>query len=237
MNYEQFRAVWHEALTEVGMRPYLFPPTETVDLGNMDRTYQVYVHLPPSQEVRPFHVTARLRWTWDALQAARTATTEEDALMMFLGDERRWEDTERPWLRLDVTLRATLTRGSPLPLPEPTMWRDWLADVNERLDPLLPTDWEARDEERIVLAHRGEPEAEVQPAADGQLSLTGVRLSVWEGINLPRQWDDPYRARDEDPYDQLADFIERVWEAMEEWNQSLVRLLPPTLSAGRETEP
>jgi hypothetical protein len=208
-----------------------------VDLGNMDRTYLVYVHLPSSQEVKPFHVTARLSWTWDALQAARTATTEEDALMMFLGDERRWEDTERPWLRVDVRLSATLPRSSNLPLPGPTRWRDWLVDVNERLEPLLLTDWEAGDEEMIVLASRGEPEAEVHPAADGQLSLAGVRLSAWEGINLPRQWDDPDRVRDEHPYVQLADFIERVWEAMEAWNQSLARLLPPTLSAGRETEP
>lgn len=237
MNYEQFRAVWYEALTEGGLWSRAFPPTETVDLGSMDRTCQIYIHLPPLQEVKPFHVTARLSWTWDALQAARAATTEEDALMMFLGDERRWEDTERPWLRVDVRLSATLTRGSTLPLPEPAVWRDWLVDVNERLDPLLSADWEARDEEMIVLASRGEPEVEVQPAADGRLSLTGVRLSAWEGINLPRQWDDPYRERDEDPYDQLADFIERVWEAMEEWNQSLVHLLPPAWAEGRETEP
>jgi hypothetical protein len=228
MNYEQFRAVWNQALTEAGVGPHLFPPAETVDLGNMDRTYQVYIHLPPSQEVKPFHVTARLSWTWDALQAARTATTEEDALMLFLGDERRWEDTERPWLRVDVRLRATLPRGSTLPLPQPTRWRDWLADVNERLEPLLSTGWETGDDELIVLAHRGEPEAEVRLAADGQLSLARVSLSAWEGINLPRQWDDPDRQRDEHPYDQLADFIERVWEAMEEWNQSSARLLPPT---------
>jgi hypothetical protein len=66
----------------------------------------------------------------------------------------------------------------------------------------------------------------VQPAADGQLYLTGVKLSAWEGIDLPRQWDDRAREQDEDPYEQLADFVERVWEAMDGWNQSLVHLLP-----------
>jgi hypothetical protein len=34
------------------------------------------------------------------------------------------------------------------------------------------------------------------------LYLTRVKLSAWEGIDLPRQWDDPARERDEDPYDQ-----------------------------------
>jgi hypothetical protein len=226
MNYEQFRAAWHEALTEAGMGSYLAPPTETTDVGRMSRTYQVYVHLGHSQEVEPFHVSASLRWTWDALQAARTATTEEDALMLFLGDERRHQDTERPWLRVDVTLHATLPWGSPLPLPEPPMWRDWLADVAERLEPLLSTEWETRDEKMAIFASRSEPEAEVQPAAGGRLDLTGVKLSAWEGIDLPRQWDDPDRERDKDPYEQLADFVERVWEAVDEWNQSLAHLLP-----------
>jgi hypothetical protein len=225
MNYEQFRAAWYKALTKAGMGPFLFPPTETVDLDSMSRTYQVYVHFGRSQEVEPFHVSARLRWTWDAMQAARTATTEEDALMLFLGDEGRCQDTERPWLRVDVTLSATLPWGSPLPLPEPAMWRDWLADVTERLEPLLSTDWETRDEKMAIFASRSEPEVRVQPGADGQLCLAGVKLSAWERIDLPRQWDDPDRDQDEEPHEQLADFVERVWEAMDEWNQSLAHLL------------
>ena len=186
MNYEQFRIAWYEALTEAGMWSYLCPPIETVDLGQMSRTYRVYVHLGHSQEVKPFHVSANLSWTWDALQAARTATTEEDALMLFLGDEGRHLDTERPWLRVDVTLSATLSWGSPLPLPEPTRWRDWVADVTGRLAPLLPTEVGDGEGAPLVLSWRGEPEAEVQPKADGQLYLTGVRLSAWKGIDLPR---------------------------------------------------
>ena len=108
MNYEEFHPAWYEALTEVGMWSYLAPPTERVERGGMSRTYQVYVHLGHSQEVEPFHVSSHLSWTWDAPQAARTATTEEDALRQFLGDEGRHQGTERPWLRVDVTLSATL---------------------------------------------------------------------------------------------------------------------------------
>jgi hypothetical protein len=226
MNYELFRTAWYEALTEAGMWSYLAPPTETVDLGNMSRTYQVYVHLASSKELEPFHVSAGLSWTWDALQAARSATREEDLLMELLGTENRHVDTERPWLRVDVTLSATLPWGSPIRLPEASMWRNWVADVTERLEPLLSTDWESRDEKTAFFSSRSEPEAEVQPAVDGQLYLTGVKVSAWDTIELPRKWDDPDREPDEDPDEQLTDFFERVWEALREWNQTLAYLLP-----------
>jgi hypothetical protein len=62
---------------------------------------------------------------------------------------------------------------------------------------------------------------------DGELYLTGVRLSAWQGINLPRQWDDPRREWEEGPEDQLVDFAHRFWEALGEWKRSL-RLLQPT---------
>ncbi len=191
----------------------------------MARTYKVYVLLGQAEQVEPFDVSARLSWTWDALQAARTATTEEDTLAEFVGDEHRHMDTERPWLRVDVALNATLPWGSPLPLPPPAQWRRWVAEVARRLDPLLSTHWERRDDDMMILAHRAEPEAEVQPDADGQLLLTGVKLEAWEGIDLPREWDDPDR-EEEDPHEQLADFVGRMWNALRAWNQTLTHLLP-----------
>jgi hypothetical protein len=90
MNYDSFRAAWQQALREAGLQPFLFPPTETVDLGRMSRTYQTDIHLGSAQQAEPFYVTASLTWTWDALQSARTATTEEDLLMELLGEGRRY---------------------------------------------------------------------------------------------------------------------------------------------------
>ena len=206
MNYEQFRAAWYAALAQAGMTSHLAPPAETVELGGMSRTYHVYVHLANPGKFDPFHVSAGLSWTWDALQAARTATSEEDALMELLGADGRRLDTERPWLTVKVTLSATLPWRFPLPLPDPVVWRAWLADVTGRLEPLLPIVLERRDEWSVAFAHRSEPEAEVQPAAGGQLYLTRVKLSPWQVIHLPRQWDDPKRQEDEDPYQQLARF-------------------------------
>jgi hypothetical protein len=146
--------------------------------------------------------------------------------MEFLGEEGHRQDTQRPWLTVNVTLGATLPWRLPLALPDAAMWRAWLADVTERLEPLLSTVLETRDEWMTAFANRGEPVAEVQPAADGQLYLTGVSVPAWEIIYLPRQWSSPDREQDEDPYEQLADFVDRVWQAMHEWKQSLVHLLP-----------
>jgi hypothetical protein len=94
MNYEQFRAIWCEALAEAGMRPYLAPAAETRELGSMSRTYQVSAHLGDPGEFDPFHAGARLSGRWDALQAVRAAIAEEDALLRFLGEEGRRQDTE-----------------------------------------------------------------------------------------------------------------------------------------------
>jgi hypothetical protein len=226
MNYEQFRTAWHEALTEVGMGSFLSPPTEAVDLGQMSRTYQVYVRAGSSQGVKPFNVTASLSWTWDALQSARTATVEEDVLMELLGMEKRYVDTEQPWLRVDISLSATQPLDSPLPLPSATVWRQWVADVTVRLAPLLPTELGDEEQDRLILSWRGEPESRVHYAPDGELYLTGVTLSAWQGIYLPRQWDDPRRECEKRPDAQLVDFAHRVWEALGEWKRSLGLLQP-----------
>jgi hypothetical protein len=233
MNYEQFRTAWLEALTEVGLGSYLAPPTETLDLGRMSRTYQVYVHFGSSQGAKPFNVAASLSWTWDALQSARTATVEEDALMELLGMEQRYVDTEQPWLRVDVTLSATQSLDSQLPLPLATIWRQWVADVTVRLAPLLPTELGDEEQDRLVLSWRGEPESRVHYTPDGELYLAGVTLSAWQGINLPRQWDDPRRERDERPDDRLVDFAGRIREALGEWKRSLRLLQPAATSQDR----
>jgi hypothetical protein len=229
LNYDGFRDAWQRALDEAGLGPHLFPARETLDLGHMDRTYQVHVALPSSERVKPFSVAATLEWTWDALQAARTATTEEDLLMMLLGDERRHVDTEQPWLRVDITLRASLPLDSPLPLPEPAVWHRWVTDVTARLAHLLPADYGDKAHERLVLAWRGEPEAQAQCAPDGRLYLTKVTLSAWQGINLPRHWDDPDREPDGEPDDQLVDLAKRVWQALQAWEHSLRYLRPAAL--------
>jgi hypothetical protein len=74
--------------------------------------------------------TSWLSWRWDALQTARTATREEDVLEELLGRDGYNLVTERPWLRVDVTLRATLPLDSPLPMPGAEAWRRWVAEAS-----------------------------------------------------------------------------------------------------------
>ena len=222
MNYDQFRAIWHEALEAAGLLPFPPFPSETVELRWMSREYSISVSLRRIPQAGPFHVTARLKWKWDAAQAARTSTTEEDLLVEILGQDGYYLVTEQPWLRVDIELRATLPMDSPLPMPDADAWRRWIAEVTPRLGPLLPMMGMDEDEiEPAALSWRGEPIAQLRCDSDGQLYLTGVELPAWQGIGLPRQWDNPDRPRDDWPDVQLADFAGRLYRALQEWEECL----------------
>ena len=226
LNYDRFRAAWQEALDASDMRAFLCPATETLDLSQMSRTHETHVLLVPGRDptIEPFTVSASLSWTWDALLSARTATTEEDLLGELFGTAGRDQDTGQPWLRVDITLKAALPWASPLPLPGTVKWRRWATDVTERLTPLLPNGCTDRDGKQLVLSWLGAPEARAQCAPDGRLYLTEVELSAWQGINLPRHWDDPDREPDEEPDTQLAELIGRVWKALQAWERSVRHL-------------
>jgi hypothetical protein len=220
MNYDQFRTLFEEALSAAGLMSSLPRPQETLSLEWMSRAYKTIVVLG-AQQARPFYVTATLNWEWDAALAARSATTEEDLLTELLGQDGYYLVTERPWLRVDVTLNATLPRDAPLPMPDSGVWRRWTTEIVSRLASLLPTDSEEDEGGLRILSWRGEPEARLECDSDGNLFLTGVYLSAWQGIELPRQWDNPDRESDPWPEEQLADFVDRVREALEEWEECL----------------
>jgi hypothetical protein len=225
MNYDQFRAVWHEALDAADLLHFSFPPSEAVDLRWMSRTYEISVSLRNVQRAGPFHVTAGLSWKWDAALSARMATTEEDLLVELLGQDGYLLVTEQPWLRVDVTLRATLPHDSPISMPATDAWRRWAANVANRLAPLFPIGETGEyDFDPALLSWRSEPVARVRCDPAGQLYLTGVELSAWQGVGLPRQWDHPDRAPDEGPAVHLADFVNRLRQALQTWEDSLRRL-------------
>ena len=220
MKYDSFRMAWQEAVAGTGLQIGGFTD-ETIKLRNMARTYRTYVSrggLPPADA---FNVTAELSWEWDALLSARSETVEEDMLMQVLGDDRRDEPTEPPWLRVDVVLHATRPWGAALPMPTTAVWKHWAAAVESRLEPLLSRGVEDHDGRLAVLAWRGEPEARFICQSDGQLALTAIQVSAWEGITLPRQWDNSERGYDEEPDEQLADLLGRVAQALQVWEDSL----------------
>lgn len=205
MDYTTFRTLWNEALTAAGLQLSPVRSKETIDLQTMARAYELYLSFGQDR-AKPFYITARLSWQWDALHSARTATTEEDMLVELLGRDGYGLDTKRPWLRVDVTLNATLPMDSPLPLPAADVWRRWIGTVMHEME-LLPTcdlpevDWEAGE---WPLFWQGTPEARLACRSDGRLYLAGVTLSTWQGIELARQWDNPDRPWDEEPEVQLG---------------------------------
>jgi len=224
MNYDLFLAAWLRTLAAAHLQMLSFP-TETIVLRTMARAYNDYVSLGMPFRASRFTITAELRWEWDALSSARSETVEEDMLMQLLGDERRDTPTEPPWLRVDVVLHATRPLGEPLPMPSPAAWRRWAAEVRSRLEKLLPSRYEREDGSLPVLSWRGEPEARLICQIDGNLALAAVELPAWQGVILPRQWDNPDRAwEDELPDEQLTDLFQRLAQALQAWEASLRHL-------------
>jgi hypothetical protein len=100
------------------------------------------------------------------------------------------------------------------------------------MEPLLPVALGDEEDELPVPAWQAEPRAGLRCAPDGRLVLTRVELSAWQGIYLPRQWDDPERTWDEGwDHQAMDDFARRVAGALREWEDSLQHLLPATASA------
>jgi hypothetical protein len=221
MDYDTFKSFWNSAFAEAGLPSAMGHPDETVDLSSMDRRYTAYVRdFDDSSE--PFHISCKLSWRWDALQSARTATTEEDLLTQLHGrDEAADMDTERPWLRVDVELHGSLQLGEGQKMPGKATWSRFVAAVTKKVTPLLPVHEIEFNDGTAVLGWCGQPTATVLCEEDGRVKLTGVELSAYQPILLPRKWDDPEREPDEDPEEALAAFTGRVREAMEQWAEAV----------------
>ncbi len=230
MRYEEFKTAWDEALRKSRL-PLCGGGEEHLDLRSMDRRCEVYVEPIGGQGVKPFHVTAALSWRWNSELTARSDTTEEDLLTALLGREATDQiETDRPWLRVDIALRATAPYGKPLPLPNKPAWARWAREAMgrlERIEPIVPEDnvREADDGRLEILAWRGEPEIKAVCAADGELKLESVKLSAWQAIELPRQWNDSDREPDEDPHRQLREMFARVKTALHAWMEVMDHLL------------
>ncbi|HWO20044.1 MAG TPA: hypothetical protein VNO30_14760 [Kofleriaceae bacterium] len=233
MTYEQFKELWTRALQGAGFSVMgVELVEESLDLRSMRRKCRSVVGVAGWWEQPLVHTTASFEYAWDALQSARTATTEEDLLSELLDRDAVDEvQTERPWLRVDVTLHASGTYGKARSMPSPAAWAKWAAEALDRLERSEPLVSEAVTREgrggRIVhLAWQGEPQARVLVARDGSLRLEGIELRSWQGIELPRRWDDPARRPDAPPDQQLVAMFGRVKAALAAWRESMDRLRP-----------
>ena len=183
MNYEEFKRAWLAALRESQLHVFgVEPLRELLDLGSTDRIVKTLVE--PFGRYEPFTVTAKLGWRWDALQSARTATSEEDMLVELFGRETSSRPrTRRPWLRVDIHLQASLTVGKPMPLPTKAVWAAWTHDVMQTLEsktPLIPAENVRETRGNLeILGWQGEPEAEVVCERDGEIKLHALTVHAW----------------------------------------------------------
>lgn len=180
MTYDEFKQAWLLALRGTRLRSFgMTPIRESLELRTLDRIGESTV-LPDFQDTEPLLVTARLRWRWDALQTARTSTSEEDLLADLLGREGAARPrTQRPWLRVDLSLHASLPWGQPMPMPSRATWAGWTRDVIHSLEartPLVPPEMARADRrgQQQILAWQGEPEARIVCSPDGELKLLSL---------------------------------------------------------------
>jgi hypothetical protein len=223
MNYQEFRDLWHETLREARLQiPYPIGPTEKIDLSNMSRSYECVIHAGLRPKSEPFHLSVKIEWDWDATISARYETTEEDMLMQIFGEFGiHTEDTIPPWLRMDVSLHASMPYDTAYPLPSLDQWQRWVRQVSDELQSILPTSY---DEDGGVYAYSDPIQAGVRLLEDGRLNLESVTFKAWQAIKLPRQWDDPEKG-DPSPAAELRDFALRISRAMSVMDDGLALLV------------
>jgi hypothetical protein len=225
MSYEEFLVVWNAALLESGLPVQGVSADTTLDLSKLDRRYEVRVEPLHGQDTPPFYVTALLSWRWSALATARTATSEEDMVRELLN---RSTKTQRPWIRVDVKLHATLPMMEPMAMPTTATWRRWREEAMNRLEhiaPLLPDEVvrEHRGGQLEILGWQGQPELEAGCRPDGTLVLGGVSLAAWQAVHPPRNSD---THKDRPPHAQLEELFSRLKAALHAWSESLDHLRP-----------
>ena len=227
MNHDAFMSAWLDTLRAAGLLGYPDAPEDLIDVGNMARKYSLRVGMGAKQSAEPFLATMRLGWTWSPILAARVHTNEEDLLTELLGREQAEAVvTERPWIRVDVELHASLPWGKPLRLSDTRSLGRWTRGVLVALEPMLRSRTEVSPRGlRAVHAHLGEPEARVQCGSEGELLLLGVEVAAWRAVSLPRvsEVDDLLGGGTMSELDRLG---RDAKAALAAWMGSLAGLLP-----------
>jgi hypothetical protein len=230
MSYEAFRHAWESTLAESKLPTVRPSADETLDLRSLDRHYEVTVEPLGGQDAPPFRVTASLSWKWDALLTARALTTEDDMLItVFARDGAPHLETQKPYLRVDIKLTASLPYGKPRPMPSQTAWTRWTRETMgrlERIEPLLPAESARASDPGMldVLAWREPPKIHATCSATGELLLEAVSISAGQLIELPRLFDDPDREPDDGPDEELRKMFRRVRASLLAWMQALDHL-------------
>ena len=241
MRYDEFRDRLQDCLREAGLFfQHADRPSETIDLVDSDRRWMVYIGRSAPQKADPFFVSAKIGFRWDPFAAARSYTCEEDLLTELLGRKEPSPKTKPRLLRVDLDLYATLPYGSTTPMPDPLVFGAWTTSIGEKLDKLLP-ETEERRGNIAVMGYRGDVEVQARSIAGGSLALTGISLSGFRMVRVPRIWNDPDRRDAEKGAGKELDRLARRFKgALVEWTTSVAELAtwlryfpPPPVTAPR----
>jgi hypothetical protein len=226
MRYDEFRERFQDALREARIfSPHLHRPAETLDTSQMSRRWEIYLHRSTSQNSEPFHISTKVSFDWDAVNAARAATCEEDLLTELIGRKQRYPKTQQPWTRVDIALYATLPYGSTAPMPDSLLFGPWTSSVGKKLDKLLAKSKERKGQIVAVTGGGSEVVVEACSSPDGTLFLRGVSVSGFSLIRIPRVWDDPVRrSAEKDIDEELTQLAGRFEAAINEWTRGILQL-------------
>jgi len=226
MRYDEFRDRLQDALRGTGLfLQHAGLPSETMDLAAASRRWEAYIRQPSSQNSEPFHISAKVTFEWDPINAARGYTCEEDLLTELLGRKQRYPKTRQRWTRVDLALRATLPFGSTTLMPDWQVFGAWTTSVGEKLDRLLAESQQREGRIVAITGGRDEVTIEAHSSPDGMLCLRGVAASGFRIVRIPRIWDDPARQRTEKDSDkELAQLAASFREAIDEWSKSVADL-------------
>jgi hypothetical protein len=230
MNHESFRDAFEAVLRRSRLAVFGVRGEELLDLHNLDRVHRIAVEPIGGQDAEPFLVTASLSWRWIALQTARTNTTEEDVVTEMIGrDGGVGILTEKPWIRVDIALKATLPYGKPMAMPGPAAMRQWFHETMTRLEQIeVLTPKEQIREEKVQLTvlawQQAEPRVYALCQPSGDLMLDAVELGAWQAVAVPRVLDDPDHEPDAGPEEELAAMFGRTRAALVAWMQALDHL-------------
>lgn len=235
MRYAEFRDQLEDALREEGL---LFDGAsrrvEMIDLRDTARHWKVHVHRTAPANAEPFHVFAAVEFDWSPVDAARAYSCEEDLLTELVGRRTRLPRTERRWIRVDLSLHATLPYGSTTSIPERQVLRGWTEAVVQAADAVFTHVKEKGGRIVAVLGGHGDVEVHARCYTNGLVSLSTVAISGFRIVRVPRVWDSPERrAVEADSRRELGRLARTFKTALDDWTESIsalatwIRYSPP----------
>jgi hypothetical protein len=244
MRYDEFRDQLQIALHNAGLLGQrLGNPSDTIDMEIMERRWKVYV-VGTSNDTVPFQVTAKIAFSWNPFNTARSYTCEEDLLTELLGRTKSSAKTEPRFVRVDLELYARLPYGSTTAIPEAQTFGSWADSIKQKLDKAFAeSNWR---QGRLVAVLGAVEDINVESKCNsaGGLSITGVSIAGFRIVRVPRMWDDPDRRNAEKgAATELSKLAQKFKYSLDQWTVSIaeiakwIRYTPPPVDAIQVEQP